>query len=135
VNGSCQAANAVTILRQAGVDVTEAQILQKAPIVKGTTFTMSEDIANALNELHPTRKWMAGGIDPADLQAMSKRGPFLANVGGHSVIVTKIEGAVVHLMDPWGAGPGTGSGSVATMTLDNFMSIWKGEGVFPIGRK
>lgn len=61
---------------------------------------------------------------------LSREGAWIASLRtaatNHAVIVSKIEGDLVYLFDPWGlAGPGSGMGTSATMKLGDFIDHWK----------
>jgi hypothetical protein len=57
----------------------------------------------------------------------------------HTVIVDGLREDILTVRDPWGlSGPGSGSGTEATILLDQFLEHWRfgiHEAIIPIGHK
>lgn len=126
---SCQAACARQILKEAGVDVSEAELREKIGYLEGWGTTSGET-AQVLDELHPRLGYAGGAVDPETIAILFKRVPWIASLRTergtiHAVIVDGVEGDFVHVRDPWGvSGPDSGSGSQATIKLSNFLEHW-----------
>jgi predicted double-glycine peptidase len=136
---SCQAACARQLLKEAGVDVSEAELLEKIGYLEGWGTTSGET-ARALDELHPRLGFAGGAVDPETVAILFKRTPWIASLKTdrgtiHAVIVDRLEDDVVHVRDPWGiSGLGSGPGSQATIKLSDFLDHWQGalnNAVFP----
>lgn len=103
----------------------------------------AENLAEALTELDPKRKYSGGSVDPDAFDALNANGPWIARVkpptGAHFVIVDGAENGVVSLRDPYGrSAPGPGQGLEGTVRLDDFMEYWRrgvNKVVFPAGKK
>ncbi len=69
-------------------------------------------------------------MGPEAAKILFLRDPWIASLKTdrgtvHAVIVDKLEGDVVHLRDPWGlSGPGSGTGTQATIELSDFIEHW-----------
>jgi hypothetical protein len=126
---SCLAACARRLLLEAGVELSEAAIVAKTGYIEGWGTTCSL-VAHALDELHPRLGFGGGAVDPRAVLVLGQLSPWIASLRGdrgalHGVIVDKIEGGVVHVRDPWGlSGPGSGTGTRATIRLADFLEHW-----------
>ena len=140
---SCQAACARQLLRDAGVSISEDELLDVSGYIEdyGTT---AECTAPVLDGLHPRLGYKGGTVSREDAAILFRRDPWIASLKTyhgtvHAVIVDALEGTIVHVRDPWGlAGPGSGSGSKATMLLNDFLEHWHWslyKAVFPNRRK
>jgi predicted double-glycine peptidase len=140
---SCQAACARQLLKDAGVELSEADLLAKIGYVE-RWGTSCQDVARVLDELHPTLGYAAGSVDPESVDILVRREPWIAAVRTdrgaiHAVIVDRLEGETVHVRDPWGeTGPGSGTGTRATLAWADFLEHWHwalNSAVFPVRRK
>jgi len=140
---SCQAACARQLLKDAGMDISEPELLGRIGYLEewGTT---TAGTAGALDELHPRLGYAGGAVDPAVAAILFQRDPWIASLRTdrgtvHAVIVDGLDGDVVRVRDPWGlTGPGSGTGTRATIKLTNFMEHWHwalNNVVFPNRRK
>jgi predicted double-glycine peptidase len=126
---SCQAACARQLLKDAGVNLSEAEVLDKIGYLEGWGTT-AEGTARVLEELHPRLGYAGGAVDPETAALLFQRDPWIASLKTergtvHAVIVDKLEGDLVHVRDPWGpSGPGSGTGTQATIRLSDFMEHW-----------
>jgi hypothetical protein len=126
---SCQVACARQLLKDAGVDVSEGELLEKIGYYEGWGTT-ADNTAPVLSALHPRLGYDGGSIPLESLPILFKRDAWIANLRTdrgtvHSVIVDKLEGNIVHVRDPWGQnGPGSGTGTRATIALDDFLEHW-----------
>lgn len=128
---SCQVACVRQILRDAGIEISEAELRLRAGYVTGFG-TASEFAAQVLDELHPTLGYNGGVLLDAErnVEILFGRDPWIASVltdygSIHAVIVDGREDDVVHLRDPWGvAGFGAESGSRSTILIADFMNHW-----------
>jgi predicted double-glycine peptidase len=140
---SCQAACARQLLKDAGVDLAEAELLAEIGYHEGWGTTAGST-ARVLAELHPKLGYAGGAVDPEAATTLFKRDPWIASLRTdrgmvHTVIVDELEGEPVHVRDPWGlSGPGSGTGTRATIRLSDFMEHWAYalyNAVFPNRRK
>jgi hypothetical protein len=75
--------------------------------------------------------YVAGSIDPEVVAELVRRDPWIARVKTlsgryHTVIVDALRDDILTVRDPWGlSGPGTGSGTEATIRLDDFLQHWR----------
>jgi hypothetical protein len=126
---SCQAACARQLLQDAGVHVSEAEVLGKIGYLEGWGTT-AEGTARVLDQLHPRLGYVGGAVDPQAAAILFQRDPWIASLKTdrgtvHAVIVDKLDGDIVHVRDPWGlSGPGSGTGTQATIKLSDFMDHW-----------
>jgi hypothetical protein len=126
---SCQAACARQLLKDAGVDISEDDLLAKIGYYEGYGTT-ANSTATILSELHPTLAYKGGAIPEEALAILFRRDPWIVNVRTdrgkvHSIIVDRLDGDIVHVRDPWGLdGPGSGTGTVATIKLADFRAHW-----------
>jgi hypothetical protein len=128
---SCVVACARQLLLDAGVDVSEAELIERIGVVDGQGSTPGP-AGTALTDLHPRLRYQGGAVDPdADLPILFRRDPWIAFVGTdhggiHSVIVDRLDGETVNVRDSWGLkGPGSEYGTRATITLENFKYHWR----------
>lgn len=93
---------------------------------------------------HPRLAHAAGSIDPDALSRLALAGAWIARVKTlsgryHTVIVDGMREEIVSVRDPWGlTGPGSGSGTEATIRLDDPLEHWRfgiHQAIIPIGRK
>jgi len=127
---SCQVACARQLLIDAGVTMTETELAERIEYHEGSG-TDAKDIAALLTRLHPNDRFMGGTIEPEFLESVTGVAPWIASVktlsgSRHAVIVDKVANGIVHIRDPWGLfGPGSSTGSRATMELGNFHDHWR----------
>jgi hypothetical protein len=140
---SCQAACARQLLKDAGVDISEADLLARIGYYEGIG-TLAKPTAAMLSKLHPNLNYQGGEINENEIRLICSRDPWIANVltdhgTVHSVIVDRLDGDTVHVRDPWGLdGPGSASGTVATINLADLLEHWRWTfftGIIPVGRK
>jgi hypothetical protein len=100
--------------------------------------------ASQLDELHPQLGYAGGAVDPRAVTVLFQRDTWIASLRTdrgpvHAVIVDGLEGDTVRVRDPWGqSGPGSGTGTQATIRLDDFLEHWHwaiNNAVFPNRRK
>jgi hypothetical protein len=136
---SCVVACVRQLLRDAGAEVSEAALIEKIGILEGVGST-AESAAATLSDLHPRLHYLGGPLEDDKLFVFLRRDPWIAFVktdyrAVHSVIVDRSEVNLVYVRDPWGlAGPGSGAGTRATLTLTDFRNHWGGaiyNGVVP----
>lgn len=126
---SCQVACARQLLKDAGVEVSEAELLSKIGYLEewGTT---SGETARVLEELHPRLGYAGGAVDPEAAAILFQRDQWIASLRTdrgmiHAVIVDKRVGDKVYVRDPWGLfGPGLGMGTQAVIALSDFLEHW-----------
>lgn len=126
---SCQVACARQLLKDAGLEISEADLSAKIGYIEdwGTT---AKSTAQALNELHPQMGFDGGAVDPNCVGVVFRRDPWIASLltdfgQVHAVVVDKLEAGLVFVRDPWGiSGPGSGAGTRATIRLSDFMQHW-----------
>ncbi len=140
---SCQVACARQLLKDVGVAVSEAELLARIGYLEGWG-TAAEDVAPVLSDLHPGLGHDGGSIPPEAVSVLFDRGPLIANVRTdrgtvHAVIVDGLDGDTVRVRDPWGLkGPGSGTGTKATLSLQDFLEHWQwalNKAVIPNRRK
>ncbi|MBY0228342.1 MAG: hypothetical protein K2W96_03585 [Gemmataceae bacterium] len=123
------AACARQLLLDAGVEVPEGRIIERAGLIDGIGM-FADRVAEALTTEHPRWHFDGGAISPAALDWLMHRGAWIANLRTargtvHAVIVDKEEGGIVHVRDPWGVkGPGSGCGTKATMRRADIQVAW-----------
>lgn len=124
---SCGAACARQILLDVGIDVTESVVRAHADFDPNHPI-WAPDLAKALNGLHPGATYQALSLDPACLDAVLARGPFIALLkvsrGKHWVIVERIADGLAHIRDPVGVPEDDAVGADAVMGLDKFYERW-----------
>ncbi len=142
-NFSCVVACARQLLRDAGQDVSEADLIESIGIREGFGSEL-ESAAAVLSERHPRLKYTAGSIDPDAVAELVRGDPWIARVKtlsgrSHTVIVDGLRDDILTVRDPWGlSGPGSASGTEATIRLDHFLEHWRfgiHQGIVPIGLK
>lgn len=140
---SCQAACARQLLLDAGVAVSESELLKQIGHLDGWGTT-TPDTATVLDELHPKLGYAGGAVDEKLLPILVRRGPWIASLRTgrgvvHAVIVDGLDGDVVRVRDPWGiSGPGSECGTRATIHLSDFLEHWHwamNNAVYPTRRK
>jgi hypothetical protein len=140
---SCVIACARQLLRDAGEDASEAELIESIGVREGFGSEL-ESAAAVLSERHPRLTYVAGSIDPDAVAELVRRDPWIARVKTlsgryHTVIVDGLREDILTVRDPWGlSGPGSGSGTVATILLDHFREHWRfgiHEAIVPIGHK
>lgn len=106
--------------------------------------TTAERTATVLSELHPKLDYDGGSVSEEGLAILFARDPWIASVrtdrrSVHAVLVDRLAGDILHVRDPWGlVGPGSGTGTVATIKLADFLYHWHwalNKAVIPIRRK
>lgn len=136
---SCVIACVRQLLRDAETELSEAELIEQIGILEGVGST-AESAATVLSERHPRLRYVGGSLDDDKLAIFFRRDPWIAFVktdfgAVHSVIVDRSEDELVYVRDPWGlAGPGSGTGTRATLTLADFRLHWGGaifNGVVP----
>lgn len=126
---SCQAACARQLLKDAGILVSEPDLLARIGYLEEWDTTSAET-ARALDELHPRLGYAGGAVDPGAVDVLFQRDPWIASLRTdrgtvHAVIVDRREGDTVYVRDPWGlSGPGSGVGTQATIRLSDFLEHW-----------
>jgi hypothetical protein len=130
-NYSCLPACARQLLRDAGVEISEAELVDRIGILEGFGASYITT-AEVLSELHPRLRYSGGGVFPEHFHALCQRGVWIARVitlGGrpHAIIVDGLQpDELVAVRDPWGlSGPGSGTGTQATMRLSDFLEHWR----------
>jgi hypothetical protein len=118
------------LLRDAGHDVSEADLIERIGVEEGFGSEL-ESAAAVLSKRHPGLINAAGSIDPDAVAELVRRDPWIARVRTlsgryHTVIVDGLHDGVLAVRDPWGlSGPGSGSGTEATIRLDDFLEHWR----------
>jgi ABC-type bacteriocin/lantibiotic exporter with double-glycine peptidase domain len=126
---SCRVACARQLLHDAGVEVSEAELRARIGYVEGW-ITAAADTARVLDELHPRLGYVGGAVPAEATTILFQRDPWIASLKTdrgtvHAVIVDRLDGDIVHVRDPWGvSGPGSGTGTLATIKLSDFMEHW-----------
>jgi len=127
---SCQVACARQLLIDAGVFVSEVELLAQTEYYEGSG-TDATDVARTLTALHPDFEYAGGGSFLKYFATFMTIAPWIASLQTdsgsiHAVIVDRSVGDVVHIRDPWGAsGPGSEFGCRATMALKDFKRYWR----------
>lgn len=126
---SCTVACVRQLLSDASLELGESELASRIGVVVGFGSTAG-NAARVLDELHPRLGYAGGAINPEIIGVLCGRDPWIAFVKTnrrtiHSVIVDGLNGDTVHLRDPWGlGGPGSESGTRATMRLIDFIEHW-----------
>lgn len=126
---SCQIACARQLLKDAGVEISEADLTAEIGYLEGYG-SLAAPTGKALDNLHPRLRYLAGPIEPEMLTILVKRDPWIASLATehgtiHAVIVDKLEGDILHVRDPWGpSGPGSETGTRATIRIGDFLQHW-----------
>jgi hypothetical protein len=126
---SCQVACARQLLKDAGFEISEYDLLAKIGYIDNWG-TNAKGTAKVLDELHPHLGFDGGAVNPNCIVILFRRDPWIASLltdfgRVHAVIVDRLEADVVHVRDPWGvSGPGSGAGTRATIPLSDFMEHW-----------
>ena len=129
-NFSCVVACARQLLREAGDEFTEVDLVERIGVDEEFGSTL-EPAAHVLSELHPRLIYAAGSIEPEYIHSLTQRDSWIARVKTtssryHAVIVDGLRGDVLSVRDPWGLnGPGSGSGTEATILLRVFLEHWR----------
>jgi hypothetical protein len=141
---SCVVACARQLLRDAGAEHSEAELAERIGVMEGTGSTPGP-AGTTLSDLHPRLSYLGGSVDPeADLPVLFRRDPWIAYVRTdfgrlHAVIVDGLFDELVHVRDPWGlTGPGSGTGTRATLSVSDFRTHWHGSfhtAVIPVAVK
>ena len=102
---SCQAACARQLLKDAGVLVSEEDLLSRIGYLEGWGTT-ADATGRALDSLHPRLGYSGGPVDPASSAILFRRDPWIASLRTdqgtvHAVIVDSLRDDVVHVRDPW----------------------------------
>ena len=125
---SCVSACSVALLRQEGIEITEAQLMKKANLT-GDSEIGFDRIVPTLNDLLDASsefQFREISIDPADLAGLVNRGRLVAvNLNHHSVIVDRIDlkAGTVTILDPWGEGFNTGTAFETTLPMSRFEQL------------
>jgi hypothetical protein len=104
---SCVVACARQLLRDAGVERSEAELAERLGVIEGSGSTPGPASA-ALSALHPRLRYEGGSVDPGSaLGVLFRRDPWIAYVRTdfgrlHAAIVERLDGDIVHVRDPWG---------------------------------
>ncbi|MEO5731627.1 MAG: cysteine peptidase family C39 domain-containing protein [Byssovorax sp.] len=123
---SCGAACARRILIDAGIDVPEATIRERAGFHPEIGITL-DALKDVLNELHPGARYTSGVVWPENLLQLGGEVPFLALLrtpSRHIVIVDEITASNVTIRDPWGLPEGPGIGAKGLMDREVFVERW-----------
>ena len=123
---SCGAACARQILLDAGIDVPEATIRERAGFLPEFGITL-EALAEVLSDLHSGARYKAGAVLPEDLLKLGHVVPFIALLrtpSRHIVIVDKITANEVAVRDPSGLPEGPRIGVWAIMDREVFVERW-----------
>ena len=117
---------------------------------RGTT---AQEVAFAINEQLPRAMYQGRSLvilenprisDQAERVAevavrLTRADPWIAMLqpgeAAHFVIVEHIDNGLVYMLDPWGAGPGTGKGAEVVMTLEEFVRAWIKVGRYGVRKK
>lgn len=129
---SCGAACARQLLLDAGVEVTESVVRQRAGFDEANPI-WAPDLARALTELHRGATYEAKSITPATLGPLLAHGAFIALLktpsGKHYVIVNDggydTSHGVVRIRDPAGTSEGAAMGAEGVMDLEKFHELWR----------
>jgi hypothetical protein len=125
----CQAACARQLLKDAGVEISEADLLDKIGYYEGIG-TMPRSTTKALTELHPELKYDGGEIRENACRYFAAEIHWIVNLRTnrgtvHAVMVDRMEGDIVYVRDAWGLnGPGSTTGTVATIKVEDFLEHW-----------
>lgn len=127
---ACGAACVRQLLRDAGHDLDEAQILAHMRH-DGTSDIPIDDLRDALNELHPESRFVGGtaSLDEGETGALSRlaqKVPFIALIRSpsrHWIIVDDIKDTEVRIRDPASA-PGDKRGRACTVDRKEFETAW-----------
>jgi predicted double-glycine peptidase len=114
---SCGAACARQILLDAGIDVPESMIRERAGFHPELGIIL-DALEGVLNDLHPGARYEAGAVWPEKLSQLGAVVPFLALLrtpSRHIVIVDEITASKVTLRDPWGMPEAPALGAWALM--------------------
>jgi hypothetical protein len=142
-NFSCVVACTRQLLRDAGRDVSEAELIESIGVREGFGSEL-ESAAGVLSERHPQLTYVAGSIDPDAVAELVRRDPWIARVKTlsgryHTIIVDALRDDILTVRDPWGlSGPGSGIGTEAAIRLDDFLEHWRfgiHQAIVPIGQK
>lgn len=142
-NFSCVVACVRQLLRDAGEEISEAELIESIGVREGFGSEL-ESAAAVLTERHPRLTYLAGSIDPDAVAELVRGGPWIARVRTlsgryHTIIVDALRDDILTVRDPWGlSGPGSGSGTEAMVRLDHFLEHWRfgiHEAIVPIGHK
>jgi predicted double-glycine peptidase len=126
---SCTAACVRQLLKDASLDFGEPELAARIGVVVGFGSTAG-DAARILDELHPRFRYAGGAMNPDVIRVLCGRDPWIAFVKTdrrtiYSVIVDGLRGDAVDVRDPWGlGGPGSESGTRATIRLADFLEHW-----------
>ena len=126
---SCTIACVRQLLKDASLDLAESDLIARIGVVVGFGST-ADDAARVPDELHPGLGYRGGAVNPGAIRILFGRDPWIAFLQTdrrtiHSVIVDGLNGDIVSLRDPWGlSGPGSESGTRATIRLSDFLEHW-----------
>jgi predicted double-glycine peptidase len=126
---SCVPACVRQLLRDAGVELTEAELIDAIGVVDGFGST-AESAALVLTGRHPRLRYVGGCLTEEQLDLFFRRDPWIAFLttergSFHSVVVDGCTDGIVSVRDPWGAhGPGSASGTRATLLRSDFFDSW-----------
>lgn len=142
-NFSCVVAGVRQLLRDAGVEIPEAELIDRIGMREEFGSEL-EPAAATLSALHPRLVYAAGSVEPEVIHQLVQGDPWIARVRtlsgrNHIVIVDDLGGNLLWVRDPWGlTGPGSGSGTVAILRIGDFLEHWQfgiHEAIIPIGLK
>lgn len=131
------------LLRDAGGEFSERELIERIGIREGFGSEL-EQAAAVLSELHPRLLYAAGSVDPDAVQQLVRRDSWIARVKTlsgryHTIIIDGMRGDTLSVRDPWGlTGPDSGTGTEATIRLDDFLEHWRfgiHEAIIPIEHK
>ncbi|MEP7121659.1 MAG: cysteine peptidase family C39 domain-containing protein [Byssovorax sp.] len=123
---SCGAACARQLLLDAGIDVPEATIRERAGFHPELGILL-DSLEEVLNELHSGALYKAGAVLPEGLPQLGRVVPFIALLrtpSRHIVIVDQITASNVTLRDPGGTPGGPGIGACGLMDKEMFVERW-----------
>ena len=130
---TCVAACVRQLLLDAGIDRSEDDLLAEIGYYEGVGCE-AFDIESVINRWHTRLDYKSGNLIDPDTTLYLSRDPWIAILltdrgSRHSVIVDGGDRSEIHVRDPWGLnGPGSRSGTMATMSRSEFDRRWKEAG-------
>jgi hypothetical protein len=144
-SAACGPACIQQVLRSRGVEISQRTLIQRARESVLTTrsgLVATTDIRDLLQHYDPSGEWTAAPLPESiremgyrrGIQELSGKGPWIAVVGPHAVVVEGIDryGRVV-IRDPWPEPAwdrGIRAGSRYVVTTAEFRKYWFGESIY-----